>query len=300
MKARIGVMGFLVVLAVLWSSPAMSLDPLPPTHPNGFISGAHYNLNIIGKKDGFVCPEPTYVDGKLVYGNVIFIPEYGTGISVYMQSGKATRFVLPELQVTDPCTFDDGKATLQLPKALKGYWVFARTLAKPGTAESPREMYIHPSIDTVVDELGNELWYMGTLKPDGTVCENGATPGEITCSLTRAKGKSTAVNITGIFDWTGAVCYFSTTGLTTYTEKSLCCSQADTDADGVLEYVGCYESVPDGIGGLMCPTGGSLTTTYCSSYADEWAFNIADFVQYLWSVDNSGSKLVQVRFYPIP
>ena len=27
-------------------------------------------------------------------------------------------------------------------------------------------------------------------------------------------------------------------------------------------------------------------------------FNIADFVEYLWDIDNSGVKLLQVRFYP--
>jgi hypothetical protein len=40
---------------------------------NGFPSGYHYNLNILGKQDNFTCPQPEYVDGMQVYGNVIFI-----------------------------------------------------------------------------------------------------------------------------------------------------------------------------------------------------------------------------------
>jgi hypothetical protein len=40
------------------------------------------------------------------------------------------------------------------------------------------------------------------------------------------------------------------------------------------------------------------TTVYCNEYVDEWVFNIGDFVEYLWNLDNNGVKLLQVRFYP--
>jgi len=47
---------------------------------NGFPSGPHYNLNIIGKKDLFTCP-PQELDtnGAPIYGNVIFVPEMTNG-----------------------------------------------------------------------------------------------------------------------------------------------------------------------------------------------------------------------------
>lgn len=297
MRKKLGTRLFLVALAVFWSGVALSIEPPPAQNPNGFISGSHYNLNIIGKKEGFTCPVP--VPGE--YGNVIYVPENGNNININMQSGKASRFAtVPELQVTDACVFEpdatagnDYAAMVQLPKSAKGYWVFARTLAKPGI---DRSMSIHPSLNMVQDDLGNELWYLGSLGPDGTVCvENNL--GLITCSLTRVKGKSTAMNITGIFDWSGSVCYF--TEPASYTEtKQLCCSQADTDGDGLPEYLGCYPAADQTL--PACLPGEVLATTYCSTYANEWVFNIGDFVEYLWNIDNQGIKLVQVRFYPIP
>jgi len=57
-------------------------------NPNGFPSGAHYNLNIIGKKTGFVCPEQEYdIYQNPIYGNVVFVPEDGNG-KIYLTSGK--------------------------------------------------------------------------------------------------------------------------------------------------------------------------------------------------------------------
>jgi hypothetical protein len=39
---------------------------------------------------------------------------------------------------------------------------------------------------------------------------------------------------------------------------------------------------------------------YCKDYADNptSVFTVGDFVGYLWSMDNNGVKLLQVRFYP--
>lgn len=302
MKKKLGMGLFVTALAVLWAFPALAIAPPPTPNPNGFISGPHYNLNIIGKKEGFVCPEPTYDEfGNRVYGNVIFIPEYGTDQNIYMQSGKASKFAaVSELQVIDDCTFNDGKATLQLPKSANGYWVFARTLAKPGSQDDPRNISIIPSLDMVQDEAGNELWFQGYLNSDGTVCKD-LNPddgtNEVTCSLTRSKGKSTAANITNIFEWSGSVCYFDLPTDVSSTEKQLCCYKADTDGDGYAdEWVDCYEPVD----GLCKDDGSELTMTYCADYTSEWVFNIGDIVDYLWDVDNSGVKLTQIRFYPIP
>ena len=288
MKKGLHMSLFLVAVALLWSTNALSLDPPPTPNPNGFISGPHYNLNIIGKKSEFVCP--ALVPGE--YGNVIFIPENGGPIDILMQSGRGAKFgSVPELQVIDPCTFDDGKATLQLPKRDRGYWVFARTLAKPGT-DGSRNISIYPDLNIIQDEAGNQLLYMGSLNPDGTVCQD--TGDKIECSLIRSKGQSKAVNITGIFEWSGEVCYFDQTGLESPTTKQLCCSQADTNLDGNLEYVNCYPLVD------YCGVNEVQATAYCTTYTNDWVFNIGDFVEYLWNMDNSGVKLVQVRFYPIP
>ncbi len=100
--------------------PMLATKPGEILNPNGFPSGKHYNLNIIGKKSNFVCPELEYDEfGNPIYGNVIFVPENGQGIQILMQSGKKGKKVkgIPTLQVIDPCTalFDSDEAIVQLP-----------------------------------------------------------------------------------------------------------------------------------------------------------------------------------------
>jgi len=116
---------------------------------NGYPSGPHYNLNLIGKKDNFSCPPPQYLviadingDGDIdqivgscdagdiceqVYGNVIFMPRNENGaadpISITIESGRKGPKSKPgttEYEVTDWCTQsfpDDGSS----PPALGGW-----------------------------------------------------------------------------------------------------------------------------------------------------------------------------------
>lgn len=252
-------------------------------NPNGFPSGPHYNLNIIGKKADFTCPLGEYgADGNPIYGNTVFVRENGPG-QIYMQSGKGSRAAaVTELQAIDPCTFDDNKAVIQLPKNDNGYRVYARALAKPGSA-SPPSMSILPGMDLVQDEIGEDLVYIGLI-----------TPTELTTPwiVSRTKGQQKATNITDLFKWTGYVCYFSTVpSWATASPTSICCQ--DSNGDGVFTGSECILPVAG-----VCDTGYALSTAHCASYSYEWVFNIADFVQYFWGVNNSGVKLLQVRFYP--
>ncbi len=249
---------------------------------NGFPSGPHYNLNIIGKKPNFVCPLPeTDEFGNPIYGKVVFVPEDGTDIEILMQSGKGAKAALiPELQVLDPCTqaFDGDPALLQLPKNDFGYDVYARALAKP--TDNPN-MEIIPDLVMVQDESGNDLVYLGLVTTSGW-----QTP---SMSFTRAKGKSKAVPITGLFHWTGDVCYLSATDCAECSTEALCCT--DSDLDGIYESCTLKSE-------LTCPEGSVEVTAYCRAYENTWVFNIGDFVTYLWDINNDGVKLLQVRFYP--
>lgn len=318
MRKLIGA-GFLVITVAFLTGQAIATKPGEDANPNGFPSGPHYNLNIIGKKASFTCPEQEYYlrvvecgcgahqVGDLVescneldicepttisiYGNVIFVPENGDGIEILMQSGKASgrgkkSEALPDvLQVIDPCTaaFDGDAAILQLPKNEGGYQVYARALAKP--TDNPT-INISPELIAVEDESGNDLVYLGLITDNGF-----QTP---YVEFTRKKGKSKAVDITGLLLWTGTVCYLSE--LDEYqSTRDLCC--IDLDADGIFDE--CIDATLDPETGLpVCPEGYTSVTAYCNGYTDEWVFNIGDFVTYLWNADNNGVKLLQVRFYP--
>jgi len=269
-----------VGLCFFCANQVEAVKPGRDVNPNGFPSGPHYNLNIIGKKINFVCPE-NETDGS---SNVVFIPETGKGIQILMQSGKGKwAEEITQLQVIDPCAgFDGDGAVIQLPKNDKGYRVYGRALAKP--TDNPT-LGIQPELVMVQDEFGNDLIYLGLVTDNGF-----ETPYQ---SFQRQKGKSTAIDISGLFKWYGFVCYLSPPAYGDYTTELVC--GIDRDGDGGYEEIVARENV-DGV--LYCPEGEPIMV-YCMDYSSgEWIFNIAELVEYLWTVENNGSKLIQVRFYP--
>ena len=271
-------------------SLAHATKPGETVNPNGFPSGDHYNLNIHGKSANFTCPEITTDEfGNPVYGNSIFVPLSGGGdILMESGSGKGARTEsITNFQVTDPCSqpFDNDPAVVQIPPNSKGYEVYARALAKPTDAPF---MVVEGSLYGAEDDAGNDLIYLGLVTSDGFT-----TPDK---TFTRTKGKSTAVPITGMFEWSGQVCYLSPDEYCLdgeCTETALCC--VDENLDGVYEECGSAADYLDGV----CPEGTLATDALCQEYTEEWVFNIADFVTYLWDTNNNGLKLLQVRFYPV-
>lgn len=273
--------GLLALTVLLLAfGPTRATGPGRNVNPNGFPSGEHYNLNVLGKNAQFTCPGPeSDGSGNPTYGNVIFVPENGLGIQILMQSGLSgktkTGELITDLQVVDPCTapFDGNAAVLRLPANPYGYDVYARALAKPKDTPS---MNINSSLLMVEDEFGDPLVWLGIAYQDGVFTRS-------TQTFTRSKGKSTAVDITDLFMWSGMVCWDAACDLCTPT--AFC----RNDLTGVLT-----PKVGD-----TCPAGSTEISLYCRTYATPtWIFNLGDYVTYLWSVDNSGMKLLQVRFYP--
>ncbi|MBN2283992.1 MAG: hypothetical protein JXO48_08895, partial [Deltaproteobacteria bacterium] len=249
-----------------------------------------------------VCPDQQYLQdeyGNLVlddqgnpipvYGNVIFVPEYSEqayDIEILMESGKKGPKSAPaatELEVTDWCSgfAPNDPAKLRLPKNDGGYAVYARVLAKP-TDDPDIEIY-DPGLALVEDENGNDLLYLGLVTETGFQTEY--------VSFTRTKGKPTAVDITGLFLWTGSIYYLVEPAEGEYVSTLFCAR--DNDADGIYDEY--YIKDPE----LACDEGYTEVTLYMISYENEWVFSIADFVEYFWNIDNNGVKLIQVRFYPL-
>ncbi len=276
---------------------------------NGFLSGPHYNLNIIGKKAGFSCPaEVDPLTG--LYGNVIFAPEYldpddpNGYYKILMKSGRKAAYT--DLNVVDNCAFLEGvetvgQAVIELPKSDLGYYVFGRVLAKPGKDPEQHTITIYnPTLASVRDESGNDLVYLGLVTTSGF--ESTTQP------FTRFPGKSKAGDITGLFMWKGEICYLTSPDPSILpTSKTLCAQDLDgnlvaDDAD--------LNGIPDVLQPLpdtgLCPVGFVPVTLnlFCVSYADadaaaQWVFNIGDLVDYFWQVTDQGVKLLQVRFYPV-
>lgn len=268
------------------------------------LQGEHYTLNIHGKDDKFNKQDCTNLPDPITgeYGNNIFIPSNDGGAyrnQIIMSSGNAkgkwASTATTTYGVRDSCTaaFDGDAAELVLPPNEKGYFVVARVLGKP--TNNP-ELSLTGDLLWVNDESNNDLLVLGLVTDNGF-----ETP---TTTLSRTKGKTDAVDITGLFEWNGQVCYFNDTnycydefGAYTCTQTSMCC--IDLDMDGIYDDA-CVAPTIDAYGNTTCPIDYTMTTLGCKEYVNEWVFNIGDFVGYMWDTFATGDfKLANIRFYPV-
>ncbi len=277
-----------VTLVVGGGTAALAEKPAPVVQwSNGFPSGEHFNLNIHGKKAEFNC-DPTSGGGS------VFVPEYGQSEIDYVQNRRSA---VSELTVLDPCgSFDGDPALVQLPAG--EYQVYARILAKPQKSGEPREVVFYPKLveacnDTGDPSFGEEVdctdsFLLGT----GVVTSGGVFDLE-SQTLIRSSGKSKAVNITELFQWSGYACdqVYDTNGNGEIDLGDL--STVDLDGDGFAD------GDLDKDGDIDADDLAIYLATNCTQYTSEWVFNIADLVVYGWDYQNNGSKLVQVRFYPV-
>ena len=289
---------------------------------NGFPSGQHFNLNIHGKD-----PE-TFVCDATPGGKSVFVAEYGASTIQYVSNKKASVY---DLTVLDPCAmpepYGDGVAKVQLPyKVLVddtptpagGYYVFARILAKPnnGKLEPSSNIILYPN--TIVEacndpgdpDFGNytacsdsEL-LMGLIvgenlyvpDPDEQVLRRFEDP-----IPTKGRGKSRAVDITRLFIYTGwvvdatldanedAVIDINDVPVTDYGE-AIPGENRDYNNDGDEDEADVEAWLTD-----MA----ALAEPLAWYFANEWIFNIADLVITEQGLMNDGTKLVQLRFYPV-
>lgn len=310
MKYRSLAMGLSVIIAMVMSSAGQAGKPVEVVMwSNGFPSGEHFNLNIHGKKADFNCETSSG-------GASVFVPEYGDTMIELIQNKRSS---LTELTVQDNCGgFDGNPAQVQLPSG--EYQVYARILAKPQKADESREVVIYPKLveacnDTLsaLDMNGNGIIDIGDLTSDldgnGVIDDADLAlyynfPNTVDCSdsfllgtgvvtssgafdldsqeFTRKSGKSKAVDVTSLFQWSGYACdqiYDSNNN----GEIDLGDLGEDLNGDSVVdeEDLALYLSMS------------------CTHFDSAWIYDIADLVVYGWDYMNNGSKLVQTRFYPV-
>ncbi len=202
---------------------------------NGFPSGAHLNLNIHGKQDGFAADTTSG-------GGSVFVPEYGVSTVSYVSNKRGS---IAELTVLDNCgeAFDGDPALVQLPYETQGYYVFARILGKPGNSAVPGDpssilLVPNPVLEVCNDDPANPDPNFG----DYTDCDT------IEYDLIANGGNGNGfIDQAEMDNWLAAQAEL---GLATY-------------------------------------------------YDHEWVFNVADLVIQDQTVINDGTKLLQIRFYPV-
>lgn len=251
---------------------------------NGFPSGAHFNLNIHGKKMDYACNETSG-------GGSVFVPEFGDSLIQLIQNKKSS---VSELTVHDPCSFGpDDPAKVQLPKG--EYQVYTRMLAKPGKPNSDDQPFVifYPKLvdacndngTAPIDGFGDYIDCSSeSLVGLGIVTGNGAfdMDSQYLERIAPISGKNEATDITDLFRWSGWVCNESSD---TNGDKEITVEDVTVDLNG---------------DGIIDETDLELYLDQnCQITENEWIFNIADLVIYGWDYKNNGAKLVQVRFYPL-
>ncbi len=279
---------------------------------NGFPSGPHFNLNIHGKDPStFTVPDPPY-------GGSIFVSEYSVvKETIQYESGK--RASVEVLTVTDPVTqaFDTTPAVVQLPYEPQGFYVFARILGKPQNGKkdsnggksniilkSNKLVDLQNFVEGDVGEVA-----IGLITKDSVYYAGDEVFYRFDEPAAKGKGKSKARDITNLFLYTGWVInpildiYPPATDTTPAGDGVI-------DDDDVPSNAWNLASTFDDVGNGGNEDGiiqidewlaynAALPTPLAWYFTQEWIFNIADLVITEQGLENDGTKLLQLRFYPV-
>ena len=297
---------------------------------NGFPSGLHFNLNVHGKDDDYDCQQSTG-------GKSVFIPLYGPSEIQYVSNKKSsiTQLMVIDSCSNDflyPPDDDPIKVflpqkvqpeELQDPINAEGYHVFARILAKPNNGKNQEcdgvncsNIILYPNS---VIEACNDSGIDSDAFGDYTDCDGDLALGLIVGNnlyladpseeqyvrfdptSDGGKGRSKATNITRFFTYTGWVI-----------DEIL-----DTTLDGIIDINDIPLDDYDSEGGAVTPPKHDFNNdgdedaddvqawlTYLEGvsawyYDEEWILNIADLVVTEQGLVNDGTKLLQIRFYPV-
>ena len=298
---------------------------------NGFPSGLHFNLNVHGKDDDYDCQQSTG-------GKSVFIPLYGPSEIQYVSNKKSSIYQLMVVDSCSNDFLyppDDNPIKVFLPEKVqpeelldpvnaKGFYVFGRILAKPDNGKNcvgedcPSNIILYPNSvveacnDSGVDPALNEPGFEDYLDCEGDLAlglivgTNQYIVDPLTEEYVRfdplsdgGKGKSKGTNMTRFFTYTGWVvdetfdteAPFGTIDINDVPEAdygpALAGVNRDYNNDG-KEDAADVEAWLDSMEGV--------SAWY---QKEEWILNIADLVVTEQGLVNDGTKLLQIRFYPV-
>lgn len=229
-------------------------------------------------------------------------PEYIYTPTNFENADDLAQFRLPYKIQTDGGVVDSN-----------GYYVYGRILGKPNNSAKkdgdPSSIIVSPNPILQVDSEG-AAFPLGLLTAQGSYELDGQEfiRFDDTSSLPNGKGKgrSIAKNITDMFMWTGWVINGS---LDTNDELE------SGDPDGQITYHDIPEDYYDGVNYNHDYNGDGiqdeadvhdwltdlslLDPSLARYYEDWWVFDIAEMVTQSWGIENDGTKLLQIRFYPV-
>ena len=250
MKKIFGILLVAVLVATILPSAVFAKSPQTEFDLNG----PHFNLNLVGKADGWNDKEVSNPDR-----HTMFVPMDTTNWDIDLKSGANGNKVVNHSNVSTNVT------------SLPGFAIY---MTQSGSDDF-----------AVVD--GNAF--------DGDACELDLAAGKYWVVVAaKAKPVANAPVIDGwaqIYDIDGALYYYLNLGTVTVSRKWS--DATDLFFIDTQEASGAITGLPDpgtGNGGL-----GMWIFDYFN-YLDDAEYS--DFA-YFWQLQNNGSKLIQIRFYPM-
>jgi hypothetical protein len=299
---------------------------------NGFPSGPHFNLNIHGKDPtNFTLPDPL---PPPPYGGSVFVSEYSpywdpvsqTWIEETIQYQSGKRSSVAELEVHDAWTqaLDGDPALVKLPYEAQGFYVFARIHGKPQNGKDPQQeersnIILKPNnlvdLQNFVDDGEGGEVPIGLITKDSVYYAGEEAFYRFEDPEGKGRGKSKARYITHLFLYTGWVI----NPILDIGGPDGVPSEADPLGgvpDGVIDdydvpwnawsLASDYDQVQNGGNGdsiiqidEWLAYNAALPTPLAWYFTQEWIFNIADLVITEQGLVNDGTKLLQLRFYPV-
>jgi hypothetical protein len=318
MNQKALVISLTAVFTVMLAGKGMAGKPVEVVMwSNGFPSGSHFNMNIHGKHDDYDC-DPASGGGSVFvpeYGDseIDFVQNKKSSITELTVHDKCGTFdgdpalvQLPagEYQVyarilAKPRKDDEQREVVFYPKLVEACSDTLSVLDLNGDGvidlldlDTDDDGIPDNDVDGngVVDDADLALYYDF---PDAVDCTDSFLlgTGVVTSDgvfdmdsreMIRTRGKSKAVDVTALFQWTG------------YT-----CDQVyDVNNNGEID-LGDLSTDLDGDGDIDEDDLQVYLDMSCNFLESAWIFDIADLVVYGWDYKNNGSKLVQTRFYPV-
>jgi hypothetical protein len=311
------------IMVTLVSIPVMAAKPLKQDGipiGNGFPSGMHFNLNIHGHTTFDCASMEPELDGY--FGNSVHIPEVGQSTITYAISKQSS---ITELKVEDACAFDDGRVKVLLPYKVwyndslvkaEGFYVYGRIRGKPNNdnGDPSRIIVSQNQVTQVSDPLGETELPLGAIIASNVYIPDGEE--FVRFDAPKAKGKGGAVDITRLFEWSGWIC---DPILDIDLDGDI--DDDDVPADAWTQIVNAgkdpqtYDDGPFGddsdtinlIGEWLAFQADLWSESYpgavfCEYYQDVQIWDLADIfgeAESEQTIDNYGTKLLQIRFYPI-
>jgi len=312
---------------------------------NGYPSGYHHNLNVHGEdptKTIDCTPDP---DGNSVWvanaddPSTPNVEENNMNtIQYFSNSKKNDRH--SDYAVTDKCAeaFDGDPARVRIPYDPEGYYVFARV---PGNHQNtggtssvtmiPNPNIVACDLDISVDDpdpnntfkdlehcdensdpdlalLGfvssGGVWNYDTQSETFTQVDNSANE-----KGGKGKGKSKAIDITGLFEWSGLLCYtdtldqalpfFDVNGDGVIDGDDILADAGLTATYDILEPFGVItESELNAYLNDVFNQNQDALAGLCEFKEFQWVLTVADLVIVDHNIQADGIKLWKLRFYP--